>query len=432
MTCLDIDEHLRLKSRWQTKGPEDFMAERIVVMFAYHFPPENTAGAARPYHFYKYLSRMGYRCHVVTAAAQGTIPETESECVADPFVTHPRQGIGWQFERAVRKLLIPAVTGLRWSRLACRAARAFLMSRPSAEITIYSTYPPLGAHLAALLLIRKSALKWIADYRDPLSDNPANIGLTRFQQELYRWMERFILRRADVIITNTDVAAEKLRNAYPKYQTRVHVIWNGFDPEDRIEQRPLSPRTYRLFTHTGELYGGRNITPLLKSVSRLIDAGRLMTSSIRIRLVGPFESISVPELAFLMRAKQQGWLELDPEQVPRHEARRIAQDSDGLLLIQPHSAVQVPAKLFEYLRLGRPILAFILPNSPIERILSHSGVTYRCVYAGSSVQETDSAVQSFLDLKWEAAQANAWFGENFDAQKQTQSLGALIGSIHGR
>jgi glycosyltransferase involved in cell wall biosynthesis len=408
------------------------MTERIVVMFAYHYPPENAVGAARPHRFYKYLSRMGYCCHVITAVDQGTVPEVETEYVADPFVTHPRQGIGWQFERAVRKLLLPAVTGVRWSRLACQAARAFLVSKPNAEITVYSTYPPLGTHLAALLLIRKRKVKWVADSRDPLSDNPAHIGLSRFQRQLYRWIELLVLRRADITIANTDVAAENVTKAHPKYKARVHVIWNGFDPEDRIESRPLSQRPYRLYTHTGELYGGRNIAPLLKSISRLIDTGRLVADRIRIRLVGSFDSDSVPDPEFLARATQQGWLDLGSENVPADEARQIAQDSDGLLLIQPHSAVQVPAKLFEYLRIGRPILAFVLPNSPIEQILSRSGVPYRCVYAGSSLQAFDAAVQSFLDLKCDAAPANAWFKENFDAQNQTRTLESLIRSIQGR
>jgi glycosyltransferase involved in cell wall biosynthesis len=408
------------------------MAERIVVMFAYHFPPENVIGGLRPFYFYKYLSRMGYRCRVITAADPGCVPEADCEYIPDPFITRPRDGLGWQLERAVRKLLIPAVTGFRWSLLASRAAHAFLFSNPGAEITIYSTFPPLGAHFAALLLIRKKRLNWIADSRDPLGDNPSHIGLTSFQQGLYRWLERLILKKADIVIVNTDAAAEKLKNAYPKYQARVHLIWNGFDPEDQIEERPLPLRASRVFSHTGELYGGRTITPLLNSISRLINSGQLTADSIRIRLIGPFKRDSVPDTGFLRRASEQGWLELVAEQVPRQEARRIAQDSDGLLLVQPQSAVQVPGKLFEYLRLGRPVLAFILPGTPIERILSQSGVPYRCVYADSSPQEMDSAVMSFIGLQSDACQANSWFREQFDAQRQTEALDVLIRSIHGR
>src|ERR1017187_6096621 len=105
------------------------MTERIVVMLAYHFPPENSIGGARPYYFYKYLSEMGYRCYVITAADQGHHPNLDTEYVPDPFVTSPRLGIGWQLERAVRKVLFPGAAGFQWSRLACQAASAFLLSK---------------------------------------------------------------------------------------------------------------------------------------------------------------------------------------------------------------------------------------------------------------------------------------------------------------
>src|ERR1700731_1548971 len=117
------------------------MSERIVLILAYHFPPENVIGSARPYRFYKYLSRLNYRCHVITAMDQVMRGDPNSEYVPDPFVTQPRRGFGWQVERAIRKFLMPAVTGIRWSLHAHKAARTFLQSNPNAEVTIFSTYP---------------------------------------------------------------------------------------------------------------------------------------------------------------------------------------------------------------------------------------------------------------------------------------------------
>ena len=407
------------------------MAERVVLVFAYHFPPENAVGGARPYRFCKYLSQMGYSCHVITAAEQTTGRNPGREYVPDPFIEEPRKGIGWQVERVIRRFLLPGATGIRWSRLACRTARAFLRSNPHAEVTIFSTYPPLGTHLAAFQLTRGGKSPWIADFRDPLSCNPAHTGLTKFQRSLHRRLEQVFLKCADVAIANTDVLAEKWKNAYPDIRDRVHLIWNGFDPEDRIESQPLPQRDFQIISHVGELYRGRSVTALLESISRLIDAGRLQANRVRIRLVGSMESDCLPDPGFLKRAKAQGWLELIAHQVPQQEARHIAQTSDALLLVQPHSSVQVPGKLFEYLRLGRPILAYILPNTPIERILKQSGVTYGCVYAGSSAQDMDNAINSFFHLKADVIQANSWFEQNFNAKKQTQALEMLIRSLHG-
>jgi glycosyltransferase involved in cell wall biosynthesis len=397
-------------------------------MFAYHFPPENAIGGARPYHFYKYLSRMGYRCHVITAAQQSTPSNPDFEYVCDPFPDV--RGIGWQLERAARKFLLPGAAGFRWSRLAYKAAWAFLCSHQGSEVTIFSTSPPLGTHLAACRLARNRQFKWIADFRDPLADDPGRIGLAKFQKSIYRWLERSILESSTITIANTDALADKLKKNYPSRRDHVHIIWNGFDPEDRVQPLPPPVNDRLIISHIGELYGGRNISPLLESVSRLIDTGRLAPTTIRIRLVGPVERDCIPPKEFLSRAIQQGWLEVLPELVSKDEARRMAQDSNGLLVVQPHTTIQVPGKVFEYLRLGRPILAFILPNTPTERILRQSGVPYRCAYAGSSIQEMDNAVQDFFQPVEAVERANLWFEENFNAEKQTRSLETLIQSLH--
>src|SRR5437867_807840 len=83
------------------------MAKHLVLIFAYHFPPENTIGGARPFRFSKYLSRSGYTCRVFTAADQTGSNNPNTEYVPDPFVTHARRAIGWQLERVVWKVFLP-------------------------------------------------------------------------------------------------------------------------------------------------------------------------------------------------------------------------------------------------------------------------------------------------------------------------------------
>ena len=41
-----------------------------VLLLAYHFPPDNASGSARPFRFYKYLPEYGYEPHVITASPQ--------------------------------------------------------------------------------------------------------------------------------------------------------------------------------------------------------------------------------------------------------------------------------------------------------------------------------------------------------------------------
>src|SRR5579863_7777324 len=98
------------------------MTERIVLIFAYHYPPENAIGGARPFRFAKYLSRLGYTCRVFTAAEQVGGNDSQTVYVPDPFVRSPRRDLGWQFERAMRKVVLPGEAGTRWSYRAYRSA----------------------------------------------------------------------------------------------------------------------------------------------------------------------------------------------------------------------------------------------------------------------------------------------------------------------
>jgi glycosyltransferase involved in cell wall biosynthesis len=406
------------------------MTEHLVLMFAYHFPPENSIGGARPFRFAKYLSRLGYTCRVFTAADQTGRNDPNTVYVPDPFVTFPRRNIKWQLERAIRKLFMPGALGTQWSHSACRAAKAHLRAHPGARVTIFSTFPPLGPHLAAWQLARSENLPWIADFRDPFPDWSEFSVVRPHHRRVFQWLERAIARRADVVIANTDGAMVKWRDEFPSLNGKVHVIWNGFDPEERIGPLPLPPRNYKSLSHVGHLYHNRTATPILESIARLIAAGRLSPARIRVRLVGSAEPGVLPSQQFLDRARDEGWLDLVTERIPQREALQISRSSDSLLLLQPQSTTQVPGKLFEYLQIGRPILAFVQPASPTERLLKRSGVPHRCVYPGSAPEDIDEVVAGFFDLPSTPVAPTPEFEQRFNAENQTGMLDAMIRSLH--
>jgi len=405
-------------------------AKHLVLIFAYHYPPENAIGGARPFRFAKYLSRLGYTCRVFTAADQSGRDDPNTEYVPDPFVTRSRHTLSWQLERAVRKFFLPGEVGMHWSYQAARAARAFISAHPGARITIFSTFPPLGAHLAGWQLARRNRLPWIADCRDPLTDEYKRQHQTPSQRRVYRWLERVVVRRADAVIANTDAALVQWREKFPSFSKQFHLIWNGFDPDERIKPLPVISRDRRVLSHVGALYHGRIATPILESIARLIAANRLPAGSVLVRLIGPALSDCVPDPEFIQRAKTQGWLDLVSGTIPQREARQVARTSHGLLLLQPQSTTQVPGKMFEYLQIGRPILAFVQPDSPSERLLKRSGVPYRCVYPGSDSEAIDDAVAGFFDLPSTPVAPSAGFEERFNAENQTWALHTLVQSLH--
>ena len=402
------------------------MSEDLAIIFAYHFPPENTIGAVRPFRFYKYLSRMGYRCHVISAADVSQLRDVDAEYVPDPFFTRPRQGLGWQAERVIRRFFLPGVVGSQWAFQAYRAALRFIEQNNRYRVTVFSTFPPMGTHFAGYWLSRRKTLPWVADFRDPVADNPVYEDTNQFTKNLYRKMEQIFVRSADFTIANTDAAQKKLQLAYPAYADRIHLIWNGFDPEDRLTPLPVASSGPRIVAHVGELYGGRSASPILHSVRRLIDCGRVDPRDFQLLFAGPMVEGSLPDEAFVAAAVREGWLKLDRERVPQKVAHKIIQMADALVLIQHLTVLQVPGKLYEYIQTGRPILAFVPPDSPVERILKKSGVPYQCVYGSGTDVEIDDSVFRFLKMLGQHGKPTEWFETEFNAQSHAKKVGQLI------
>jgi glycosyltransferase involved in cell wall biosynthesis len=393
---------------------------RPVLFLAYAFPPENIVGARRPYRFARYLPEFGYRVYVVTATPR------EHACDAVHFVRDPLRDTGRLVRLAqttFRSYLFPADEQFGWIPRAFSLARRVV--REHSVCAVVSTSPPHSAHIAALALKRYCHLKWVADFRDPLVRD-GDTRNTRRQRFFNRRLERAIFRHADAVIANTDVVAAAWESRYPENKHKIHCIWNGFDPEEQIVAQPLPPRPYRILAHIGEMYGGRHPYALIESIRRLESRALLAPGSLRFRFVGPLDWGALPHPELFRQFVGQGYVEYLDRMLPRTDALAEMSGADGLLLLDWSWTTQVPAKTYEYIRIGRPVLALGGRNSPAERILDSSGVPHVCVYATDSEEEIDRKMLAFLALPSEPVQASPWFWETFDARNQARALAAIL------
>jgi hypothetical protein len=281
----------------------------------------------------------------------------------------------------------------------------------------------LGAHFAALWLNAKFGLPWIADFQDPIRDNPS-----RDRKWIYPYdaiIERMFFRQADHVAANTDTVAAVWSRRYPQWSGKISVLWNCFDPREEIGPAPLPTRPYRVLAHVGDLYGGRHPRQLLASLERLgIDA-----SALRVRLVGRIDEWHLP---LFERIQATGLLEIENLRVARKEAVREAAEADYLLLLDLNEkppSFQVPSKLITYLRIGRPILAYTPEGSPVERILARSRVRYVAIDPLAPDALADQKLLEFLSFPVEDRQASAWFRETFDARNQARMVAGLLDEL---
>jgi len=137
---------------------------------------------------------------------------------------------------------------------------------------------------------------------------------------------------------------------------------------------------------------------------------------------------SYPELFANLEARQT--LEYSGS-LPRPEALRIMAEADYLLLLDMvgTAGYTVPAKLFEYLRIGRPILAVTPRDSPVEKILAMSGVPYRTIHPDDEPANIDEKVLELLQLPSEPVAPSSWFEETFDGRRQAGVLARLLDTL---
>jgi glycosyltransferase involved in cell wall biosynthesis len=406
-----------------------YPASRPLLVFAYYFPPMKESGGQRPFRFARYLLRHNYQARIITASPQGDSPPWAYAAEAAPTVRMAGQARILHWIARVTQRALPYNDQLSWVVPALlEAEKAIAETRP---LAIMSTSPPVACHVAALALKARYGLPWIADFRDPLYRNPHRSRMLTRPYEAV--LEDLILRYADAVIANTDSAEGAMRRHHPDHAHKIHLIWNGYDPELALTAAPLPKRAFKLVLHAGSLYAGRHPGSVVASLARLIDRGRLNPATVRLRQIGSIEWsqpwISRPEFS---RLRELDCLEYVDRMLPEPEAIREMAQSDYLLLLDCNEAgvaLQVPAKLFQYIRIGRPILAVTPDASPSERILARSGIPFVATDQNAPDHVIDERVANLLNMSSEPRQPSTWFESQFDAIKQTQALASILQAV---
>jgi glycosyltransferase involved in cell wall biosynthesis len=385
-------------------------------------------GALRPYRFYKYLPEFGIEPWVITGSEQNGTLERVIQAPTPTRRPNKRTLLG-ATEKAMRLWAFPNDDAVMWPLSAVRTAEELLKSVRIRAII--STFPPVNTHMTAAILHRRHKLPWVADFRDPLGARPPATGLP---SRVNWFLEKRYVKEAAALITVTDVLRDEWKARYPRHADKFHLLWNGYDPADDISALPIPPDRKRILAHAGTLYWGRDPGVVLKSLHRLLSTGRVKPGSVALRLIGEMDK----EIARMHQQLFDGLRSFEAIEVTGIVARDVAlnetRTADSLVLFDTihRAAYAVPAKVYEYLRIGRPVLAMTDRGSPIDRLLSKSGIPYTIVSKDDTDEQVDRALLEFLRMPSDAHEPSAWFAENFDGRRQAATLANIVATAISR
>jgi len=378
---------------------------RRVLLVSYHFPPVGGAGVQRPVKFVKYLREFGWEPSVLVAENPSVpvfdesllrdLPDgvrivrartlepgyaAKSKLSSSSSSGSPRR---WSpgpwiksLVRGAASLALQPDPQVLWLPAAYRQAMRLLNEQP--HDAIVATAPSYSNLLLGAMLKRRTGLPLVLDYRDEWDLSSLYLEHSHkdeWSRTVQERMQRWILRQADAIVATTRRStAQVLKRAREAGSRAIGAcIYNGFDRPDfemHGGEQASIPQTRRFrLVYTGTLWNLTTIAPVVDALIRLSADAPELAGEIELAVVGrktPEQQahldrltatpVDVTNIAYCDHTEAIGWM----------------QSADALLLLLtdgPGADRVAPAKLFEYLAVGKPILA-VLPAGETAEIVS--------------------------------------------------------------
>lgn len=371
-----------------------------VLIITYYWPPNGGAGVYRWLKMSKYLPAYGWQPVVYTpsnpevvADDPGLLQDVDQRVevvkrpITEPFSLYKRftgraqhervqtaflsegGGGGWKEAVAlwVRSNFFIPDARVWWVRPSIRYLKNYLRKHP--VDAVISTGPPHSMHLIAMAIKRATGLPWIADFRDPWTgiDFYGQLALSRRADRKHHRSEHEVLTTADRVVTVSWSWAKDLETLGAKH---VEVITNGFDRADVPHVHSSVDDRYSL-VHIGSMSATRDLPGLWKALATLVQRDPVFNERFVLRFVGPVDHSVVESATAAGLGKHIERL----GRVDHATAMREMQRARVLLLPindTPNSAGILPGKLYEYLAVGRPILAVGPSDGDVARVLGQA------------------------------------------------------------
>ncbi len=367
------------------KQSTDLPAKPVVLMVAYHFPPQTgSSGLLRTLKFSRYLPDLGWQPVVVTAhpRAYESIDPRAAESLPDDLPVIRAFALDTKKHLSFRGAY-PDLLALpdRWAAWVLGGVPAGLLAirKHRAEI-LFTTFPICTAVLIGLILHRLTGKPWVVDLRDSMTEDgyPRDPRMRR----LWRWIERHAVRHAARVIFTTPSTRRMYLERYPDLPAgKCLVISNGYDEEDFAalslrQNAPVAEKPLRLL-HTGTLYPEeRDPRPFFRAVSRLKSEGRIGKDILQIAFRAPGSENLYRSMLDEMDIADI--VQLQPH-IPYRQSLQECADADALLLFQAANCDhQIPAKAYEYLRVQRPVFALTTQTGDTAALLKEIGGATIC------------------------------------------------------
>jgi len=414
-------------------------SHRRVLVIAYHYPPvAGSSGVQRTLKFTSYLRDHGWEPMVLTVHPRAYEQVTDGQLAEIPAGLRVERAFALDsarhlslFGKYPRAITLPDRWQSWWPAGVLTGLRMIRQYRPA---VMMSTFPIATAHMIARTLRRLTGIPWIADFRDNMTDLdfPRDPITWRFNRRL----ERETIQHSTRALFTTRGTRQMYADRYPEQpDERWAVIENGYDEDNFRDAAQLAataparaPDAPLTLVHSGILYPEeRDPRAFFAAVRQLKQDGLISAKTLRIVL-----RATAADAVYALLLQQAGIddiVQLAPS-IPYRDALREMLTADGLLLFQASMCNhQIPAKLYEYLRAGRPILALTDPAGDTAQALRTSDSGTICTLTDS--EDIARQLRAFVDaIRQGQAQGTSLEAASLHSRRaRTAELAALLDQV---
>lgn len=366
---------------------------RSVLVVAYDFPPHAAIGTMRTLRLVRHLDRVGWNVRVLTGDPStylsstpvddallarvpvsveviraGALRRSRPASAGYPSGTGaatrsaaaPRKRRRWPQSIVRAKAYLDAASAIPdreaawWLPAVLAGLRAHRQGPPD---LIFSSAPPWTGQLVAGALAARLKCPWVADFRDPWARLPWRENRPWITRRAAQLFEGITVRRAAAVVFTTRAILDSVAAHHDRaLATKYHVVPNGCEVDEFRQLGRSAPDGRFVLLHAGSLYGGRDPRPLMRAIATVVRTGVIDPNHFRLRLIG---TLALDGMDLEKTREELGLREVVEivSRMPRRDSLSEMMAASALLLVQPGHPMSIPAKAYEYLATGRPILA---------------------------------------------------------------------------
>ncbi|NNL20630.1 MAG: glycosyltransferase [Ignavibacteriaceae bacterium] len=279
---------------------------------------------------------------------------------------------------------------------------------------IVSIGPPHTTHLIGKKLSAKHKLPHIPVFIDPWVDISYYLNYKRNKLALAidNHLEKSVLKNSSAVIFVTETMKNDYEKKYSFVKNKSKVLYWGYSEEEfeeiEIENKLIEEKT---IVHAGNIFSYQNPISFWEQLKKEIDSG----NKIKLKFIGtvdPTIKESISEASLDDVTEYMGFL-------PYKKMLDEVCSSDFLLVCATEPR-HVPGKLFEYLRAGKPIIAFGNRNDEVKEIIKNAN-------AGMMFGYEESGEEFFR--KYSSFKTNKEFVKGFDRRSISEEFRNILNRL---